>query len=188
MATIKYTITFHTDWHCGSGLAAGADLDALVVKDDEQMPFVPGKTIKGLIREATFDFLKLTGNYDEESFVKAFGNAPEEGEEPDKLKKGDIFFTNATIDDSIYKQIVDTDSQRFLFRKKTSTSIDDEGTAKEHSLRSMQTTVAMELGGEILEIPEGNMKDAISNAMGFIKSLGQGRNRGLGRCTFSVIN
>ena len=49
---IKYKIEFHTDWHCGSGLAAGADVDALVVKDKNGMPFIPGKTIKGLVREA----------------------------------------------------------------------------------------------------------------------------------------
>ena len=35
---LHYQIQFHTDWHCGSGLAAGADLDALVVKDKEDLP------------------------------------------------------------------------------------------------------------------------------------------------------
>ena len=52
MNDIKYKITFLTDWHCGSGLAAGADVDALVVKDKERLPYVPGKTMKGLVREA----------------------------------------------------------------------------------------------------------------------------------------
>ncbi len=32
--TINYTITFYSPWHCGSGLSAGADVDALVVKDE----------------------------------------------------------------------------------------------------------------------------------------------------------
>ena len=49
---INYTIKFHTYWHCGSGLAAGGDADLLVVKDKDGVPFVPGKTIKGLVREA----------------------------------------------------------------------------------------------------------------------------------------
>ena len=44
MNDIKYKITFLTDWHCGSGLAAGADVDALVVKDKERLPYVPGKS------------------------------------------------------------------------------------------------------------------------------------------------
>ena len=50
--TLYYNLTFFTDWHCGSGLAAGADVDTLVVKDKNGLPFVPGKTLKGLIREA----------------------------------------------------------------------------------------------------------------------------------------
>ena len=49
---IKYTITMHSYWHCGSGLAAGSDVDALVVKDSNGLPFVPGKTMKGLVKEA----------------------------------------------------------------------------------------------------------------------------------------
>jgi CRISPR/Cas system CMR subunit Cmr4 (Cas7 group RAMP superfamily) len=58
--TIEYQIEFFSEWHCGSGLAAGADVDALVVKDKDKLPFVPGKTIKGLIREAA-DVLTLFG-------------------------------------------------------------------------------------------------------------------------------
>jgi len=49
---IHYKIEFFTDWHCGSGLSSGADLDLLVIKDKDKLPFIPGKTIKGLVREA----------------------------------------------------------------------------------------------------------------------------------------
>lgn len=50
--TLTYSLSFYSEWHCGSGLAAGADVDALVVKDRDGLPYVPGKTIKGLVREA----------------------------------------------------------------------------------------------------------------------------------------
>ena len=66
-------IEFHTDWHCGSGLAAGADVDALVVKDENGMPFVPGKTIKGLVREAVSEIRSFKGATEDEKFVEAFG-------------------------------------------------------------------------------------------------------------------
>ena len=49
---IDYQIEFFSQWHCGSGLSAGADIALLVIKDKEGMPFIPGKTLKGLIREA----------------------------------------------------------------------------------------------------------------------------------------
>lgn len=50
MKTINYSIQIYTYWHCGSGLAAGADVDLLPVKNKKGLPYVPGKTIKGLVR------------------------------------------------------------------------------------------------------------------------------------------
>jgi hypothetical protein len=32
---INYTIVFLTDWHAGSGLSAGAEADAVVIKDND---------------------------------------------------------------------------------------------------------------------------------------------------------
>ena len=61
---ITYTIELFSYWHCGSGLSAGADVDSLVIKDAKGMPFVPGKTIKGLIREAAETLICLApGRY-----------------------------------------------------------------------------------------------------------------------------
>jgi CRISPR/Cas system CMR subunit Cmr4 (Cas7 group RAMP superfamily) len=52
MSTLKYKIEFLSDWHCGSGLSSGSDLDSLCIKDELNLPFVPGKTLKGLLHEA----------------------------------------------------------------------------------------------------------------------------------------
>lgn len=70
---LHYQIQFHTDWHCGSGLAAGADLDALVVKDKEDLPFIPGKTIKGLVREAVEDMQSFQEKGSDDNFANGFG-------------------------------------------------------------------------------------------------------------------
>ena len=47
---IDYSIEFFSYWHCGSGLAAGADVDELAIKDGDGLPYVPGRTVKGLLR------------------------------------------------------------------------------------------------------------------------------------------
>ena len=154
---LHYQIQFHTDWHCGSGLAAGADLDALVVKDKEDLPFIPGKTIKGLVREAVED-----------------------------MKRGSMFFTNTELPENERKAIVDNDAARFLYRSISNTAIDEEGIAKEHSLRRMQVVVPCILEGKILNISD-EMKSEIEQALKYIKRLGQNRNRGLGRCSFTII-
>lgn len=185
---IKYKIEFHTDWHCGSGLAAGADVDALVVKDEKGMPFIPGKTIKGLVREAVEEIRGFQGKLDAEAFVKAFGFF----DDKEQKEKGCMFFTNATLeqkkeqDEELkeYDIIVSNNAARFMYRDIASTAIDDNGIAKGHSLRKMQVVVPCTLHGEILNVPD-EMADEIIQSFGFIKRMGQNRNRGLGRCTIT---
>ena len=72
---MKYEITFYTNWHCGSGLSSGADCDSLVVKDKNGLPFVPGKTIKGLLREAATEVVKFKQiNNGNDKLIKIFGD------------------------------------------------------------------------------------------------------------------
>ena len=180
---LHYQIQFHTDWHCGSGLAAGADLDALVVKDKEDLPFIPGKTIKGLVREAVEDMRSIQGKGSDDNFANGFGYFEREKEE---MKRGSMFFTNTELPENERKAIVDNDTARFLYRSISNTAIDEEGIAKEHSLRRMQVVVPCILEGKILNISD-EMKSEIEQALKYIKRLGQNRNRGLGRCSFTII-
>jgi CRISPR/Cas system CMR subunit Cmr4 (Cas7 group RAMP superfamily) len=47
---ITYHLTFETPFHCGTGLRS-ALIDRTVVRDHEQYLYVPGSTIKGVVRE-----------------------------------------------------------------------------------------------------------------------------------------
>lgn len=174
MKNIEYKITFHTYWHCGSGLAAGANVDALVVKDKDGMPFVPGKTIKGLVREA-FSVL-----YAETDAVKQIFGI--EGK-----VRSESFFTNAVMDKNEQKFIVSQNAAPYMYKTLASTAIDDDGIAKDNSLRSIQVTVPCTLTGKIHNIPDDKVEQ-VSNALRYIKRLGQWRNRGLGRCTITICN
>jgi len=173
MKTIKYNITFHTYWHCGSGLAAGAATDALVIKDKYGMPFVPGKTIKGLVREA----LNILATDKADNWVHVFGK---EGD-----MRSESFFTNAVMDEKEHDFIVSANATSYMYRLIASTAIDDNGIAVDNSLRSIQVTVPCTLTGEIQNVPD-DMIEPLSNALKYIKRLGQWRNRGLGRCTITV--
>lgn len=180
---LKYKIEFHTNWHCGSGLAAGADVDALVVKDQNGMPFIPGKTIKGLLREAVEEIRFFKKNSENASLLEAFGYFDDKEEK----QKGTLFFTNAVLEEEEYKAIVAAKASRFLYRKISNTAINENGIAKNHSLRKIETVVPCALFGTIYDVPD-NLTQEIVEAMGFIKRMGQNRNRGLGRCTISTIN
>lgn len=173
MSNIKYTIEFYSQWHCGSGLSAGADVDALVVKDRNGMPYVPGKTVKGLVREAVENLMQFTVANKSGLIDKAFGK---EG-----VATGSAHFGNAKLDAKERDAIVKANAAQFLYNKVTTTAISDEGTAQDHSLRSIETVVPCKLYGEITGVPEELAGDIV-RSFGLIKRIGHKRTRGLGRC------
>lgn len=175
MKEIRYKIQFFSQWHCGSGLSAGADVDELVVKDRRGMPYVPGKTMKGLIREAVGDYMTFKG--DSSAVDANFGT---EGE-----VTGSAFFSDATLGEDEYNAIVDGGLQRFLYNKVTTTAIDEDGVAKDHSLHSLETVIPCTLVGTIEDVSE-NMAEIICKSLGLIKRIGLRRNRGLGRCNVTM--
>jgi len=179
---LKYTISLHAVWHCGSGESKGADMDALVIKDKNGLPFIPGKTIKGLIK----DGMQTVRDYQPELIQEAEINSifGEEG-----ISTGNCFFKNAVLPSQIHNYLASGDGNGYtkhLFNKFSSTAIETKtGVAVEHSLRSIEVTVPMELEGEILDVPADFM-EKMELALKMIKNLGVGRNKGLGRCTFEL--
>lgn len=179
---LKYTITLYSVWHCGSGESKGADLDALVIKDKNGLPFIPGKTIKGLIKDGMQTILDYQPGLITEGDIRTiFG---EEG-----IQTGLCFFSNAALPIEISNYLSSEGGfayQKHLFNKHSSTAIDPEtGVAVEHSLRSIEVTIPLELEGEIMDVPE-NLLEKVELAMKMVKNLGVGRNKGLGRCSFKL--
>ena len=176
MSTIKYEIIFFSNWHCGSGQAAGADVDMLVIKDCQGLPYVPGKTIKGLLRDAATVL----------SCPKAFVDRIF-GVSGDKVNPqlGDAYFCNATFPKTESDYIVSEKLTPYLYQSFASTAIDDQGIGKNATLRKVETVVPCKLEGSILCVPE----DAVSKfieLMKYIKRIGVGRNRGFGRCQLTI--
>ncbi len=181
---IKYQIEFFSDWHCGSGLGAGADVDALVVKDANGLPYIPGKTIKGLVRQALEEIIFFKGLDLQKKVNDNFGYF--DGSNPDSMKRGDIFFTNAELPETEQKAIINGRLAPYMFRSFSSTAIDADGIAVDNSLRKIEVTVPCKLEGKILNV-DSDLKEPLKEALRFIKRLGVDRNRGLGRCSFTEI-
>lgn len=182
--TINYTITFLSDWHTGSGLGSGAKADAIVVKDEHNLPFLPGKTFKGLLKDAIEDMKDVQRSLINVELVeKLFGKENEDK----STQAGDLFFSNATLPENEQAEISEELSE-FLYRTMSSTTIDENGVAKEGSLRTMEVTVPLTLGGEISATDEfsEDEKDLLRKAMLWTRSLGSNRNRGLGRCKIEL--
>lgn len=179
---MDYKIEFFSNWHCGSGLAAGADVDALVVKDKDGLPFVPGRTIKGLFRDAVTEL-----GYAEDCIIKVFGKeAKQNAKDGEQYSQaGCAFFSNAELSKYEAAKIIKGQLTPYLFQTFASTAIDDNGIAKDGSLRRIETVVPCTLYASISGIDVTDEK-MLMEAMMYIKRMGTGRNRGYGRCKISI--
>ena len=167
---IKYEIKFLDFWHMGSGISGGSKLDNFVLKDKNKIPFISGKTIKGLVREAA----EILGD---ENFIKeCFGF-----EETIQAK---TYFSNATVKDK--ESIISHNLAPYLYKKLSFTSINQDGVADDNSLREIEVVVPLTLEGEILNVPDIYTENMIK-ALKMVKRMGLNRNRGLGRCQIKVI-
>lgn len=186
MKTIRYTIQFFSYWHCSSGLVGGPDANATVIKDDQRLPFIPGKTLKGLIRESAENYLEtLHGKTLAQQFIlDVFG--PEEG--AFDYHNQSSFFSNATLSSAFAEQ-VEEEKALLLYDRIASTAIDDQGQALDKSLRQIEVTVPLSLQGQILDFPDQpGYEEALKNCLRGIKRMGSYRTRGLGRCQFVFQN
>ncbi|WP_170020702.1 RAMP superfamily CRISPR-associated protein [Campylobacter sp. RM16190] len=178
--TLRYELKFFDYWHAGSGLSGGAALDNYVIKDSRGLPYMPGKTIKGLAREVAEMF------WDESKIHKCFGKqSDQKGQDSDDTTMGECYFSNATIEESVAEEITANNLTQNLFDLISSTRIDENGIAVDKSLRDTEVTIPVTLQGSIDNISQDDMED-MKKALKMIKRAGLNRNRGLGRCEFVV--
>lgn len=179
--TINYTIRFLSDWHTGSGLSSGANADAIVIKDKNNLPYIPGKTIKGLLKDALLDIYDVQpSKLNKSLFDTLFGSVI-----GDKSNASSLFFSNVEL---VEKDEISTELSAFLYRNVASTTINENGVAKDGSLRTMEVTIPITLEGYIGKETELSAEeiDLLELAMKWTRSLGSNRNRGLGRCLIEL--
>ncbi|AEI50676.1 RAMP superfamily CRISPR-associated protein [Runella slithyformis] len=185
---LTYKITFLSDWHCGSGLSGGAEADATVIKDDRNLPYIAGKTIKGLLKEALEEMYEVKPDTKEKICIDELLGYEIKDEKTKKVietKSGIAFFSNATLPKEEKEDITPVLSD-FLYRNIASTQIEKNGTAKDNSLRVMEVCIPITLEGRITGIASEKQIELLTNALKWVRHLGVNRNRGLGRCKFEI--
>ncbi len=184
MSRLLYKIEFFSDWHMGTGLTSGADADQLVIKDKFGFPFIPGKTLKGLLKDAAKD-LRDAQYLDDDFIREVFGLDSEENNKQESIP-GKAYFTNAELSAKTKQLLIDKTD--YIYRRISSTAIEKDGMAKEHSLRTMEVTIPLTLYAAIENIPSSVKKDQLIACLKMVKRMGTGRNRGYGRCELTPIS
>ena len=99
---------------------------------------------------------------------------------------GRAFFSNATLPEEQQTEIKDKELAAYLYRNIASTSINEKGVARPHSLRVTEVCFPIALEGCITDL-EAEDEAIFKKAFKWLRHLGVNRNRGLGRCKFSCI-
>ncbi|MEM7248297.1 MAG: RAMP superfamily CRISPR-associated protein [Acidobacteriota bacterium] len=209
---MKLVLTLHEPWQAGTGRGDGPECDAIVVRTDEGLPYLPGRTLKGLLREA-LETLVEAGHLDRKRVAVLLGDPamaaddPEPADKEEDDRRGELrrFKTTAGALRIGSAQLGADDEERErwrhwagdsehdalkrdLCRRLSSTSMDPEtGTARQRTLRTVEVAVPMTLVADIdWESPEAegaHWRDDIRRALPLLRQLGGSRHRGFGRCT-----
>ena len=211
MKTYTLQITLESNALIGSGEGYGAIIDADVIFDDIGIPYIPAKRIKGCLRDAAFEvcamldkaeiksFLDLSLDNSSNQFKIISDNFGKQGQQ----SPAPLYFTNLMIDDynrnkewleyllSEHANIISKDSIRSFFTElRQQTAIDDNGVAREHSLRTIRTLKkGITFKGDLhCHAENQTAEQLLAFACRNLKYMGTKRNRGFGKIKCELLD
>jgi hypothetical protein len=198
------TIEMLDFWQAGSGRGEGQHLDSVPVLDTEDLPFLPGRTIKGLLRDAVWhlESIKALSEWAEyfpcsSVTVSLFGSRDGMNDGPNNRpqtrfnsSEGCFNVSDARLAPAIRHALADKAAtaawRAALFHDLYATAINETtGQAKDNTLRSKRVCVPMVLSAS-LETTHAKGLEIFEAAIPLIDALGSQRTRGLGRCVWSL--
>lgn len=203
--TYRIQAEFQTYWHIGTGRGSGQHLDALVEKDSHGLPYVPGKTLKGLFRDALYKLEAWQASNQHMTDLLFGVRTAEAGEQREQTERGLLRFSNLYLIEQ--EQLSQEDHKHLiphLFQTLASTAIDETtGTAKDKSLRMTEVVIPTKLQGEIdilspietsdfaeqqraLLAQPDTLNQLLAQAASLITHIGANKNRGMGRVRLEV--
>jgi len=194
----------HSYWRAGTGHGAGALLDELVHRDIYGLPCLPGRTVKGLLRDAVCR-AEQWEHIDKNLTVDCFG---EENGLSLETKPGAIIVSDACIDDEVRNYLsallqsksdkLNQDGKmlrRGFFHPIYATRIEHEtGCAQDKSLRGMEVAIPLKLTATLSVLPNSQLVDnnnwheQLKKCLPLIRNIGSSGSRGLGRVTVKLEN
>ena len=195
-------------WHAGTGRGQGSVADAECNRDDLGLPFLPGRTLKGLLRDATTLWAGAQTPAMAESIVQTlfggdgFVEDPADAEaEPRAVRdtqEGALAVSSARLPEAeliwfARARHADPALAGQLFDRLSQTAMDERrGVARRGSLRTVEVAVPLRLEAEIGLQHEPHLPEdrtwfgVVEAAVPFLRAAGMARSRGLGRCRCSV--
>ena len=172
-------------WAVGSGKGGGNEVDNRIDRDSEGLPYVPGKMLKGLIKDACIR-LQKAGNKDFDFIDEVFGSADEDSSlNRTATKTGKLYISDARLSPAVRIALTKTENKSAkdnMTRNIYSTAINDKtGTADDKSLRGYEVAVPMDLYATLECDCDKTTFDCIKIAASkLVCAVGSHKTRGLG--------
>jgi len=204
------TLFLHDYWHCATGRTERVGSGAQVVRKDG-LPFVPGRTLRGLLREAVRQ-AELFGHLKAGATDWLFGQegSGQPRSEEDLVEKrhgttpGALVVDDATLPKA-WRDWARTrersheglDPLDLMGETLHATRIDREGQVADKTLRAMEVMPPMTLTAPVAyDVPprclvpcwdtKPDWRVVLKTALPLLRGLGSHRNRGLGRVTVTL--
>ena len=196
--SIPFSITLESETLIGSGYGYGVVIDSDVVYDDDGFPYIPGKRIKGLLRDSAEELADILQLTDKSTLIRElFGTKG--SDESAKVYFSDFALQNVTAT----KQQLSYFSQKYagfinpetvidsFTSIRRQTAIDQEkGIARDTSLRTLRVLKSgIVFTGEIsaLDIQDRSL-ELLHLAIIGLRRIGTRRNKGLGEVSTKLNN
>lgn len=194
MKAATLIIEILSDWHPGTGRGSGFYLDAVVYKDPDGLPRLPGRTLKGLLRDALERAERWQWPGIPEGTTWQFFGSRGQSRDPHRQRDenlsdaGALRVSDACLPPEVADYLKSQPGRRLidhLYREHFSTAIDHaSGVAKSKSLRGMEVIVPLTLEARISLIPGrelANWQETLVGVLPLINAVGAHRTRGFGR-------
>jgi hypothetical protein len=177
-------------WHAGAGHGGGRKLDAVVRRSPAGLPIIPGRTVRGLLRDVVRQS-ECFGALEQGTTETVFGSELE-SRDRFETREGLLRLSTAELpgDWETYAQTHEgRASLDGFFCGLSNTAIGNNGQVVDHSLRHTEVAIPLEL------VATWHVREASAHTQAFevlttaaplLRAFGRSRHRGLGRVEIRV--
>ncbi len=182
-------IDFDSEWLIAGGDSLFGTADMAPLRDAEDFPFVPGRTLRGILREAVATMDDCLGEGDYGSWAdRLFGHRLSALDaERMTYSQGMVRIGNAVLVADLAERCSTLDDRWDLYFSIRRTALDANRVARSHSLREVEVCIPGLSLAAAVEAPTVSDLEALAFACGLVRSIGHGRSRGLGRCRLTLV-
>lgn len=210
MKALRLDIDLHYYWHAGTGSSSGTHLDALCERDGDDLPFLSGRHLKGLLRHAVhraeawgwFATQALPSGPVEDWETLLFGTRSQSAQRFQTLP-GMLVMGDARLPDDERDWLNEQAAYKLmLFEELYSTAINEKGSARSHSLRGIEAALPMNLTALLQwevtgldpahrqqqrqALEKENLANLLQAALPLVDAVGASRTRGLGEASLTL--